>query len=121
MQPQIQEPLCDHCRRRDSGSGKGRRLWRQEPGNCVKRAKYISGKENMLLFSIGSDGTDGPTDAAGGIVDGNSQSLLMGQGISIDEVLLQNDSYHALEKINGLIKTGATGTNVNDVTVLLKR
>jgi putative glycerate dehydrogenase len=44
----------------------------------------------------------------------------MGQGISIDEVLLQNDSYHALEKINGLIKTGATGTNVNDVTVLLK-
>lgn len=88
---------------------------------ALSAAKYISGKENMLLFSIGSDGTDGPTDAAGGIVDGNSQSLLMGQGISIDEVLLQNDSYHALEKINGLIKTGATGTNVNDVTVLLKR
>lgn len=100
---------------------KGEGLGGRNQEIALSAAKYISGKENMLLFSIGSDGTDGPTDAAGGMVDGNSRTLLMEQGISIEEALSQNDSYHALEKINGLIKTGATGTNVNDVTVLLKR
>lgn len=100
---------------------KGKGLGGRNQEIALSGAKYLSGKKNVLLFSIGSDGTDGPTDAAGGIVDGDSMALLEEQDISIDEVLAQNDSYHALEKINGLIKTGATGTNVNDVTVLLKR
>ena len=100
---------------------KGKGLGGRNQEIALSGAKYLSGKKNVLLFSIGSDGTDGPTDAAGGIVDGDSMTLLEEQDISIDEVLAQNDSYHALEKINGLIKTGATGTNVNDVTVLLKR
>lgn len=100
---------------------KGNGLGGRNQEIALSGAKYLSGKKNVLLFSIGSDGTDGPTDAAGGIVDGDSMALLEGQNISIDEVLAQNDSYHALEKINGLIKTGATGTNVNDVMVLLKR
>ena len=100
---------------------KGKGLGGRNQEIALSGAKYLSGKKNVLLFSIGSDGTDGPTDAAGGIVDGDSMALLEKQDISIDEVLAQNDSYHALEKINGLIKTGATGTNVNDVTVLLKR
>ena len=88
---------------------------------ALSGAKYLSGQKDVLLFSLGSDGTDGPTDAAGGIVDGDSLGKLEMQGIDVDQVLQKNDSYHALEKIDGLIKTGATGTNVNDVTVLLKR
>ena len=88
---------------------------------ALSGAKYLSGQKDVLLFSLGSDGTDGPTDAAGGIVDGDSLGKLEFQGIDVDQVLQKNDSYHALEKIDGLIKTGATGTNVNDVTVLLKR
>jgi hydroxypyruvate reductase len=68
---------------------------------------------------VGSDGTDGPTDAAGGYVDYRTAGELKEQGIEIYEVLKQNDAYHALEKTGGLIITGPTGTNVNDVAVAL--
>ncbi len=71
------------------------------------------------VFSLGSDGTDGPTDAAGGYVDGMTAECLKKQGISISNVLEDNDAYHALEKVEGLIMTGPTGTNVNDVAVAL--
>ena len=68
---------------------------------------------------MGSDGTDGPTDAAGGYADGDTCRELLEQGITIDAVLQDNDAYHALEKTGGLIITGPTGTNVNDVAVAL--
>lgn len=71
------------------------------------------------LFSLGSDGTDGPTDAAGGYVDGESLAHLTAAGLKVEEVLNRNDAYHALEAIGGLIRTGPTGTNVNDISVLL--
>ena len=71
------------------------------------------------MFSLGSDGTDGPTDAAGGIVDGKTLSRLQAVGISISDVLQNNDAYHALQACDGLIMTGPTGTNVNDLSVLL--
>ncbi len=71
------------------------------------------------VFSIGSDGTDGPTDAAGGYVDGKTKEELLRQQIVISKVLEENDAYHALERVGGLIKTGPTGTNVNDVAVAL--
>ena len=73
------------------------------------------------MFSFGSDGTDGPTDAAGGYCDGESCAALAAQGVSIPDVLQQNDAYHALQKCDGLILTGPTGTNVNDLSVLLIR
>lgn len=82
-------------------------------------AAGISGLRNVVVFSAGSDGTDGPTDAAGGIADGDSAGELLVQGIQIHKVLEENDAYHALEKIDGLIFTGPTGTNVNDVSVVL--
>ncbi len=88
---------------------------------ALSAAKGLDGVEGAALFSIGSDGTDGPTDAAGGYVDFTTAASLRRQGIDIDAVLADNDSYHALEKTGGLIKTGATGTNVNDLTVLLVR
>ena len=86
---------------------------------ALSAAMDLKGKENVLLFSLGSDGTDGPTDAAGGMVDGHTAGQLEALGINIEQVLADNDSYHALKKVDGLIITGATGTNVNDVTVLL--
>ena len=75
--------------------------------------------ERAAVFSVGSDGTDGPTDAAGGYADGDTRGELLRQGLSIDAVLQDNDAYHALEKTGGLIITGPTGTNVNDVAVAL--
>ena len=74
---------------------------------------------NACVFSVGSDGTDGPTDAAGGIVDGDTIQELREKGIDAYTVLYNNDSYHALQKVDGLIITGPTGTNVNDVAVAL--
>lgn len=81
----------------------------------------IDGLRQAAVFSVGSDGTDGPTDAAGGYVDGDTCGELLAQGVKIEDVLRNNDAYHALEKTGGLIVTGATGTNVNDVAVALIR
>ena len=100
-----------------TGHGKGGR--NQEL--ALSAAKGISGLESAAVFSVGSDGTDGPTDAAGGYVDGDSCAALAALGLSVDAVLQDNDAYHALEKIGGLIITGPTGTNVNDVAVALLR
>ena len=74
---------------------------------------------NAAVFSIGSDGTDGPTDAAGGYSDGYTAGELKNKGIDIFEVLKNNDAYNALKLTEGLIIIGPTGTNVNDVSVLL--
>ena len=89
---------------------------------ALAAAPGIAGLEGAAVFSIDSDGTDGPTDAAGGYVDGESITALEEKGINFDSMLRENDSYHALEAIGGLIMTGPTGTNVNDLAVaLLKR
>lgn len=71
------------------------------------------------VFSVGSDGTDGPTDAAGGYVDGETVLALHKAGWNVDTTLENNDAYHALQAVDGLIMTGPTGTNVNDVAVVL--
>ena len=97
------------------GKGKGGR--NQEM--ALAAASYLDGMDNVAFFAFGSDGTDGPTDAAGGYVDGNTLNVLNKQGISIEKALIDNDSYHALAKCDGLIITGPTGTNINDVAVLL--
>ena len=74
---------------------------------------------NAAVFSVGSDGTDGPTDAAGGYVDGDTLAALTAAGWSVFDALQNNDAYHALQAVNGRIITGPTGTNVNDVAVAL--
>ena len=86
---------------------------------ALAAAPVIAGIKDCAVFSVGSDGTDGPTDAAGGYVDNNTMAVLRKQGIEISDVLKDNDAYHALQKCDGLVMTGPTGTNVNDVTVLL--
>lgn len=82
-------------------------------------ASGIAGIPGAAVFSVGSDGTDGPCDAAGGYVDGDTLAELTAAGKDIVDVLRQNDAYHALEAVGGLIITGPTGTNVNDVAVAL--
>jgi hydroxypyruvate reductase len=82
-------------------------------------AEGIAGIDNVLIFSVGSDGTDGPTDAAGGIVDGSTVRQLKEKGIKPGSILDNNDAYNGLAAVDGLIKTGPTGTNVNDVSIIL--
>lgn len=88
---------------------------------ALAAAPGLSGLKNTAIFSIGSDGTDGPTDAAGGYVDTNTLLSLKHLGVDCFDSLQNNDAYHALEHCGGLIKTGPTGTNVNDVAVVLIR
>ena len=98
-----------------TGKGKGGR--NQEI--ALSAAAGIAGLKDTAVFSFGSDGTDGPTDAAGGYADGNTAAALKKLGVKISAVLVENDAYHALKKIDSLIMTGPTGTNVNDLSVLL--
>ncbi len=98
-----------------TGKGKGGR--NQEL--ALAAAVGIAGIPGTALFSVGSDGTDGPTDAAGGYVDYETAAELKAQGIEIYQVLQNNDAYNALKKVGGLVITGPTGTNVNDVAVAL--
>lgn len=78
---------------------------------------HIEYIDNAAIFSLGSDGTDGPTDAAGGYVDSDTVKKLGRE--SIESALKNNDSYNELKKVGGLIITGPTNTNLNDVSVVL--
>jgi len=86
---------------------------------ALAAAELLAGTANAALISAGSDGTDGPTDAAGGYVDADTLADLEKAGMDYNFMLRNNDSYHALQAVGGLVITGPTGTNVNDVTVAL--
>ena len=82
---------------------------------ALSASEGLRGLKNACVISVGSDGTDGPTDAAGGYVDGDTFDELKEEGISLHDTLQNNDAYHALRAVDGLIVTGPTGTNVNDL------
>ena len=86
---------------------------------ALAAAAGIQGLSNVCVISVGSDGTDGPTDAAGGYADGDTVGALAEQGMTVADVLAKNDAYHGLKAAGGLIVTGPTGTNVNDVAIAL--
>jgi glycerate 2-kinase len=82
-------------------------------------AVELDGVDDWAAFSADTDGHDGSTEAAGGLVDGGTAGEIRGSGVDPEESLSENDSYAALEACGGLIVTGPTGTNVNDVRVAL--
>ena len=84
---------------------------------ALAAAAGLAGIPNACVISVGSDGTDGPTDAAGGYSDGDTTKALAKHGLTVAGVLADNNAYHALKAVDGLIFTGPTGTNVNDVAV----
>ncbi len=96
-----------------TGHGKGGR--NQE--FALAAAPILDGLPNVALISVGSDGTDGPTDAAGGCVDGDTAARLRALGLSVDRALAENDAYPTLAAVDGLVITGPTGTNVNDIAI----
>jgi hydroxypyruvate reductase len=97
------------------GKGKG--------GRCQEMALAASlgirGLEGVVFAAAGSDGTDGPTDAAGGVADGKTAERIRERGLDPEAMLGDNDAYNALEAAGGLLITGPTGTNVNDLIVLV--
>jgi hydroxypyruvate reductase len=86
---------------------------------ALASAAYLADVESIAVLSGGTDGTDGPTDAAGAIADGSTSSRAAGKGLSIAASLEANDSYPLFDALGDLVKTGATGTNVMDLHILL--
>lgn len=99
------------------GNGKGGR--NQE--FALAAAIEIAGMNNVVVLSGGTDGTDGPTDAAGAIADGTTLARAHERGMDAHLFLSNNDAYHFFAPLGDLLITGPTGTNVNDVIVLLTR
>ena len=82
-------------------------------------ADAIAGGSGLVVFSAGTDGTDGPTDAAGAIADGETRARAKGLGLDPSRALEDNDSYHFFTRLGDLVTTGPTLTNVMDVIILL--
>ncbi len=99
-----------------TGEGKGGR--NQEV--ALGAVQEISGLKSVLA-TLGSDGIDGPTDAAGAIIDGASFERAKEHGLDPNSFLKENDAYRFFEDLNDLIFTGPTGTNVNDISIILVR
>lgn len=99
------------------GAGKGGR--NQEL--ALAAAIHLDGWPNIALLSCGTDGTDGPTDAAGAIADGSSLKRGLENDLSAHAHLSENDSYHFFSPLGDLLMTGATGTNVMDLQIVLIR
>lgn len=96
------------------GTGKGGRNQELALAAAVK----LAGLPNVLLLTCGSDGTDGPTDAAGAWVDGTTMERARARGLDAATSLANNDSYPFFAALDDLLITGPTGTNVNDLTFL---
>jgi hydroxypyruvate reductase len=97
----------------------GRGLGGRNQEFVLAAARDIAGLQNVVLLSAGTDGTDGPTDAAGAIADGRTIARATEKGLSAADSLARNDSYRFFEPLGDLIRTGPTGTNVMDVQVVL--
>ena len=82
-------------------------------------ALALDGIDGWAAFSVDTDGNDGPTDAAGALVDGGTVSAIRNAGADPDEAMNTNDTYPALKAVDALLVTGPTGTNVNDLRVAL--
>ena len=101
-----------------TGMGRGGR--NQELALRVAQAAKVAGWRPFVYLQGGSDGRDGPTDAAGGLVDDGTLDRIAAAGLDLDAILAENDSYRALESAGDLLVTGATGTNVADLGVLIR-
>ena len=98
-----------------TGEGKGGR----NTELALAMAAELKGRPRFLFLSAGTDGTDGPTDAAGAVINGRTYNRAIQKGISPEDYLGNNDSYTFFKKTGGLLMTGPTGTNVMDLHILL--
>ena len=98
---------------------KGNGLGGRNQEFALAAALDIAGSENIVVLSGGTDGNDGPTDAAGAISDTHTLKRAEELNLSPTQYLDNNDSYHFFEKLDDLLKTGPTNTNVMDIRIML--
>lgn len=98
---------------------KGKGLGGRNQEIALSAALKLEGMNGVVLASLSTDGVDGPTDAAGAIVDGKTLERAANKGLNPEEFLAENNSYNFFSELGDLIFTGPTGTNVNDVSVII--
>jgi len=102
-----------------TGTGRGGRNQELALAAAIELAKVESNRERIAVACVGTDGTDGPTDAAGALVLPDTLKIAENQGLDPARYLAENDSYDFFSKVGTILKTGPTRTNVMDVTILL--
>jgi hydroxypyruvate reductase len=114
----LQRPACIIAGGETTVIVKGRGVGGRNLELALGAVQELGGLEKVIMISLATDGEDGPTDAAGAWVTGDTYRMGEGLGLSSATSLKNNDSYHYFEKAGSLLKTGATGTNVNDLVFL---
>ena len=117
----LRRPACVISGGETTVTIRGRGLGGRNQEFALAAALDIAGLEDVVILSGGTDGTDGPTDAAGAIADGTTLARAAAHRLDAAGYLANNDSYHFFETLGDLVKTGPTGTNVADVQVILVR
>ncbi len=115
----VERPACIISGGETTVTVRGEGLGGRNMEFAMHAAVFIDGYDNILMASIGTDGTDGPTDAAGAIADGTTVRNAGERDLDITEYISNNDSYHLFQKINDLIITGPTNTNVMDIRIII--
>ena len=110
----VGEPTVEMSAEQVAEGGKGGRSQHL----AMLMAKAMAGDEHMAFVAAATDGSDGPTDAAGGVVDGRSVTQMQAAGLDVDESIRRFDSYDALGKVGARLETGPTDTNVTDLHLL---
>jgi glycerate 2-kinase len=117
----VKTPACVISGGETTVTIRGKGLGGRNQEFALAAALDIAGLRDVVILSAGTDGTDGPTDAAGALADGTTRARGETLGLDAAAFLANNDSYHLFEATGDLIKTGPTGTNVADVQLVLVR
>ena len=115
----VERPACIISGGETTVTVRGEGLGGRNMEFAMHAAVFIEGCDHVIMASIGTDGTDGPTDAAGAVADGATIGNAAEKGLSIAEYIRNNDSYHFFKGIDDLIITGPTNTNVMDIRIIL--
>jgi hydroxypyruvate reductase len=115
----VERPACIISGGETTVKVRGKGLGGRNQEFVLEAALQIDGLENVVVLSCGTDGTDGPTDAAGAIADGLTVQKAKDLGIDPESYLRENDSYHFFRSLDDLIVTGPTFTNVMDLRLVM--
>jgi len=115
----VPRPACVVAGGETTVTVRGRGLGGRNQEMALSAALQIAGLEEVMIIPLATDGTDGPTDAAGAIADGSTLRRAQEMGLSASQYLADNDSYHFFQQLGDLLITGPTNTNVNDLIFTL--
>ncbi len=114
----LARPACVVAGGETTVTVRGRGLGGRSQELALAVAPLVAGLDNVAIVALGTDGTDGPTDAAGALCTGRTAQRASQQGLSVADYLADNDSYHFFEALGDLLVTGPTNTNVNDLVFI---